>query len=211
MHINNCFILSNFLNYVSNIISINCHIAVMIRDVCSHGSPLTQRVTHDGKNQISGNQRVSVGRTASPGGPNTDHLLFRFALNLETESAVRPRRRRPAIGDGWVSPLTVLSIHALAPFPQLNNCIHIHPPVLPVRSRLGSPSSPFDRRFFVPLSLIVLVCFSRRSYRSVGRTTDSSPEDFASKQFTIKLHAESPPRSCARELQNGGYVMSDQK
>lgn len=150
MHINNCFILSNFLNYVSNITSINCHIAVMIRDVCSHGSPLTQRVTHDGKNQISGNQRVSVGRTASPGGPNTDHLLFRFALNLETESAVRPRRRRPAIGDGWVSPLTVLSIHALAPFPQLNNCIHIHPPVLPVRSRPGSPSSSLRSPFLRP-------------------------------------------------------------
>lgn len=101
---------------------------------------------HDGKNQISGNQRVSVGRTASPGGPNTDHLLFRFALNLETESVVRPRRRRPAIGDGWVSPLTVLSIHTLAPFPQLNNCIHIHPPVppppLPMRLRPQDPLPP---------------------------------------------------------------------
>lgn len=122
------------MQVITRLVPINCHIGTMIRDVCSHESPLTQRVTHDGKNQISGNQRVSVGRTASPEGPNTDHLLFRFALNLGTESAVRPRRRRPAIGDGWVSPLTVLSIHALAPFPQLNNCIHIHPPVLPVRS-----------------------------------------------------------------------------
>lgn len=197
---------------------INRQNAAMIRDVCSHGSPLTQRVTHDGKNQISGNQRVSVGQTASPGGPNTDHLLFRFALNLATESVVRPRRRRPAIGDGWVSPLTVLSIHALTPFPQLNNCIHIHPlvPPPPVRLRLGSPTSPPPfpspgHRFFIPLSLIVLVHFSRHSYRSIRRTTDSSPEDFASKQFTIKLHAGSLPRSCARELQNGGYVMSDQK
>lgn len=65
----------------------------MIRDVCSHGSPLTQRVTNDGKNQISGNQRVSDERTASPGGPNTDHLLFRFALNLETESVVRRSKK----------------------------------------------------------------------------------------------------------------------
>lgn len=135
---------------MSRIAPINCQISVMIRDVCSHGSPLTQRVTHDGKNQISGNQRVSVGRTASPEGPNTDHLLFRSALNLETESAVRPRRRRPAIGDGWVSPLTVLSIHALAPFPQLNNCIHIHSPVLPVRSRPRSPLLPPRSPFLRP-------------------------------------------------------------
>jgi len=122
---------------------------------------LTQRVTHDGKNQISGNQRVSVGRIASPGGPNTDHLLFRFALNLETESAVRPRRRRPAIGDGWVSPLTVLSIHALAPFPQLNNCIHIH------SSREIATGFPF----LLPLTMVAIssfLCHSLSSYVSLA-------------------------------------------
>lgn len=138
----------------------------MIRDVRSHGSPLTQRVTHDGKNQISGNQRVSVGRTASPGGPNTDHLLFRFALNLE--SVVRPRRRRPAIGDGWVSPLTVLSIHALTPFPQLNNCIHIHPPVPPVRLRPGSPPS------LLSVTVSSSPCPSLSSYISLAIRTEAS-------------------------------------
>lgn len=60
-----------------------------------------RRVTRDGKNQISGNQRVSVRRTDCVRGEgqihSTDHLLFRSALNLETESAGRhhatPRRR----------------------------------------------------------------------------------------------------------------------
>lgn len=188
-----------------------------IRDVCSHGSPLTQRVIHDGKNQISGNQRVSVERTASPGGPNTDHLLFRFALNLATESVVRPRSKKAR--HRWWMGLAFNSFvytcpHAVSPIKQLHSHPSIRPPS-PVRLRLGSPSSPLrpslGHRFFIPLSLIVLVHFSRHSYRGIRRTTDSSPEDFASKQFTIKLHAGSPPRSCARELQNGGYVMSDQK
>lgn len=146
------------------IVPINCQICVVIWDVCSHGSPLTQRVTHDGKNQISGNQRVSVGRITSPGGPNTDHLLFRFALNLETESAVRPRRRRPAIGDGWVSPLTVLSIHALAPFPQLNNCIHIHSP-----REIATP-------FLLPLVSVAIsssLCHSLSSYVSLAVRTEA--------------------------------------
>jgi len=141
---------------------------------------LTQRVTHDGKNQISGNQRVSVGRTASPGRPNTDHLLFRFALNLETESAVRPHRRRPAIGDGWVSPLTILSIHALAPFPQLNNCIHIHSPVLPVRSRTGSPFLFPSHRFFVSL------CLPSSLYVSLAIRTKASYNGLVTGRFRLE-------------------------
>lgn len=182
----------------------------MIRDVCSHGSSLTQRVTNDGKNQISDNQRVSVGRTASSGEPNTDHLLFRFALNLETESVVRrSKKARHRWWMGLASNSFVYTYpHAVSPIKQL----HSHPSTRP-------PSWDCDRAFPLPLlRSSSSLCPSLSSYvslavcsRSIRRTTDSSPEDFASKQFTIKLHAGSPPRSCARELQNGGYVMSDQK
>lgn len=111
------------------IVPICCKIAPRIRDVYSHGSPSTRRVTHDGNYQISGNQRVSVWRAATRRAKHGSS-----PLSLRSQPRDRKRHgfapRRPAIGDGWVSPLTVLSIHALAPFPQLNNCIHIHPPVL---------------------------------------------------------------------------------
>ena len=145
---------------------------------------------------------MSVGRIASPEEPNTDHLLFRFALNLETESAVRPRRRRPAIGDGWVSPLTVLSIHALAPFPQLNNCIHIHSP-REIATGLSLPPPPHHgRHFFVPLSFIVLVRFSHRAVRiealdvQRSRHRKISPRSNLRSNCSLQAHHVAQRASC---------------
>jgi len=101
----------------------------------SHGSLSTRRVIRGGKNQISGNQRVSVRRTDCVHEGqihSTDHLLFRSALNLETESAGRARRRRPR-HRWWMGLASNSFVYTCprAPFPQLNNCIHIHPSVRP--------------------------------------------------------------------------------
>lgn len=164
-------------------------------------------------------------------------------LSLRSQSRNRKRRatspwKARHIGDGWVSPPTVLSIHALAPFPQLNNCIHIHPSVLSVRSRglqrypLPSPSPlPPVPPSLAFLRLSVVHCtpvrFSRRPYRSVGNVQRTRhrkilPRSNLRSNCTLKAHhvaereteregSRASVRASERELQNGGYVMSDQK
>lgn len=151
---------------------VNCHIAARIRDVRSHGSPSTRRVIRGGKNQISGNQRVSVRRTDCVHEGqihSTDHLLFRSALNLETESAGRARRRRPR-HRWWMGLASNSFVYTCprAPFPQLNNCIHIHPSVRPSVLSTRSATTVAFLRFpslnpFAPSSLPLAILLANQT------------------------------------------------
>lgn len=128
--------------------------------VCSHGSPSRVSPTHGGKNQISGNQRVSVRRTGSGRAKRGSSPL---SLRSQSKRGGHRKRRRPRrgekarhIGDGWVSPLTVLSIHGsrvVSPIKQL----HSHP-----------SSRPWDRRVCERNTLLAFLRSLRsfNSYRS---------------------------------------------
>lgn len=125
-----------------------------------------------------------------------------------------------------VSPLTVLSIHAprARRFPQLNNCIHIHPSVRPLREIRNddlpvaflrslppqpphpplSPSRPGFSRHPVYIRGVQIRGLVTGRFR-----LEAIYDQIA--RWKRSPHVCRSVRSRSRELQNGGYVMSDQK